>query len=111
MVKERTEYHQTIRTHLSQAYLLPEHRIDSLLPRFLESLETLMRNLELIAGTEKTVELSRAGHAIKGALLNLGLMDLAELAYTIEQKSKFGEIQWDRAHYVAELKREIAKII
>lgn len=109
MARQRLEYHQIMRTHLSTAYLLPEERIDTVLPRFLESLETLMLKLERAAETETEHALSRAGHAIKGALLNLGLTELAATAFLLEQNNRTADPAWDCARIIAELRAEIAK--
>lgn len=111
MARQRLEYHQIIRTHLSTAYLLPEEKINSVLPRFLDSLQTLMLNLEQVAETETEESLGRAGHAIKGALLNLGLRELAALAFLLEQNGRTEELHRDSAELIANLKAEISKII
>lgn len=108
---QRSDYHKLIRTHLSSSYLLTEEKIESVLPRFLESLQGLIHNLDNIARTETDEAVSRAGHAVKGALLNLGLNDLAEKALAIEKNSLTDGANGNRMQCIAELKNEIAKII
>jgi len=108
---QRIEYHQIIRNHLSTSYLLSEEKIDSVLPGFLATLQQYMSNLEETAARETDEAVSRAGHAVKGALLNLGLNDLADKAFTIEKNCKAGTADWNSSPFIAELKQEIAKII
>lgn len=108
--RQRTEYHQIIRNHLSTSYLLSEEKIDSVLPGLLDTLQKLMHNLEEIAARETDEAVSRAGHAIKGALLNLGLTDLADKAFVIEKNCKSGAVDWNCSRFINELKEEIGKI-
>ena len=108
---ERTEYHRIIRLHLATAYLLSEEKIDSVLPGFLKSLQQLMFGLEQAAVTGNDETVTRTGHAIKGALLNLGLSDLAEKAFTIEKNAGSQKTGRERSRCIAELNAEIAKII
>lgn len=111
MARQRLEYHQIIKAHLRTAYLLREERISTLLPQFLQSLQTLMYNLEQTAATECQEDLGRASHAIKGALLNLGLEELAAVAFTLEQNCKSPAPDQDHAQIISELKEEIRKIV
>ena len=70
-----------------------------------------MTKLEKLAdeSTEKE-DISRAGHALKGALLNLGLMDLADKAFLVEQFDKQTGRNIEHKKIIAELKNEIAEI-
>jgi histidine phosphotransfer protein HptB len=111
MPEQGITYKQKIRTHLHSAYLLSEERIDALLPRYLASLRDLMHTLDHIAETASPEETSRAGHALKGALLTLGLTDLAEKVNIIEQKCKSGGHESECAGLISELKEEIAGIV
>lgn len=111
MARQRLEYHQIIRTHLSTAYLLQEGKINALLPQFLGSLQALMHNLEQIAAMQRQEELGRASHALKGALLSLGLQELAAIAYTLEQNCRSAVPEQDCAQIIIELKEEIRKIV
>jgi len=108
---QRLEYHRLIRTHLRSAYLLPEEKIDTLLPRFLESLQALLHNLEQALETGPQENQTRSCHALKGALLNLGLRELAAIASTLEQNCRNPDPQFNSARITNELKEEIQKII
>lgn len=81
------------------------------MPRFLDTIRQLMSELDELADMKKTDRLSRAGHAMKGALLNLGLQDLAQKAFTIEKHEQLCENGRDCVQLVNELKLEISKII
>lgn len=111
MSGQRTAYQQIIRNHLRTAYLLSDDRIDALLPRYLASLRDLMFRMEHTAETASPEETGRAAHALKGALLSLGLKDLAEKAYAIEQTCQSDMNKTDCPRLVIELKKEIAQIV
>ena len=80
------EYRQSISDHLSKAYMLSEEKIQEVLPRFLDTLFTHLENLQSTLVTTNLSELGKSSHTLKGALLNLGLLDLADIAYTIEKQ-------------------------
>ena len=81
------------------------------MPRFLETIKNLMSELDNLAAMNKNEALSRTGHAMKGALLNLGLHDLAEKAFSIEKHEQICDADRDCVQLVDELKQEINKII
>jgi len=107
----RSDYLEIIREHLRSAYLLSDEKIDSIMPRFLETLSSWMSKLEKLADTDTDQEeINRAGHALKGALLNLGLKDLADKAFLIEQHGRSSIRNVECKTIVTELKEEITKI-
>ena len=81
------------------------------MPQFLETIKKLMSELDDLATMKKTDALRRSGHAMKGALLNLGLHDLAEKAFSIEKHEQICGTHQDCVQLVDELKQEIKKII
>ncbi len=99
-----------MKEHLRSAYLLSDEKIESVLPVFLETVKTLMTELECLACEGKNDALCRTGHAMKGALLNLGLNRLAAKACDIEQHVKNCNSGKDCRQLVAELKQEINKM-
>ena len=112
MEQQRDKYHLAIREHLRSSYLLTEEKIEAVLPRFLDTVQTLMFDLERLATKEKSEALSRTGHAMKGALLNLGLHDLAQKALRIEKHHEAGDIiDHTCGQLVDDLKQEISKIL
>ncbi len=79
------EYKRSICRHLLHAYMLKEEQIDIYLPRFLDSLQTYLEKLQQPLQTGNFRELRKVAHTLKGALLNLGLHELADIAYTMEK--------------------------
>lgn len=83
-------YLQRVKAHLKTAYLLSDEKIETMIPIFLATLHTHMNRLAELARESDTEQLARASHAVKGALLNIGLLDLAETAAAIEKQCKNG---------------------
>lgn len=111
MEQPQIEYLQKIKSHLRSSYLLSDEKIEAVLPRFLGTIRNLMTDLKDLAVTDKNDALSRAGHAMKGALLNLGLPELAQKAYSIEKHQQVCDSERDCVQLVDELKQEIDKIV
>ncbi len=101
-------YRQTIREHLASAYLLTDDKIDAVLPAFLDTLLAHMMRLEKNLEDNDLELLARSGHVLKGALLNLGLHELAEMAQAIERCCAIPAAAAELPHQVARLKTEIA---
>ncbi len=100
-------YRQTIRDHLATAYLLTEEKIDAVLPAFLDTLLTHMQRLEKNLRENDLELLATSGHVLKGALLNLGLHELAGMAHAIEQCCATPDAVPELELQVARLKAEI----
>ena len=107
---DQETYMQVIREHMKSSYLLSDDKINAILPGFLATLETHLSTLEEKMADGEPVPLSVAGHTIKGALLNLGLFELADTAYTIEQQSKTVDSNTDYPALVTHLKKSISTI-
>ena len=103
-------YLRQIRDHLRSAYLLSDEKINTVLPGFLQTLRSHMNILEEALHSGSDEALNRAGHSLKGALLNLGLTDLAEPALDLEQYCRNQGNETDCALLVAKLKEEISKM-
>ena len=101
-------YRQTIREHLGSAYLLPDDKIDSVLPAFLDTLLTHMLRLEKNLVDNDLELLAKSGHVLKGALLNLGLHELADMAHAIEECCATPQAVTELPQQVARLKEEIS---
>ncbi len=79
------EYKRSIHDHLLRAYMLSDEKIEFFLPRFLNTLQEHLVKLQQPLQMNNLKELRKAAHTLKGALLNLGLKELADIAYTIEK--------------------------
>lgn len=98
---------QQIRDYLKVQFNLSPEQIDALIPDFLNTLAEHFFNLEAALHRGDDRQLGKAGHTIKGALLNLGLHDCAEIAYRIEKKGKAGEKTADSRKLVASLREKL----
>lgn len=96
-----------IREHMKTSYLLPDDKINEILPRFLASLENHLHSLEAMKADEDLSAMGVAGHKVKGALLNLGLFELADTAAKIEQQGKLLNHDTDYSSLIAHLKHSI----
>jgi len=86
-----TAYRQSmdqIRSHLHKEYNLDADKIQALLPDFLSALSSYLDVMETVLTGSNREELARAAHRLKGALVNLGLRELAEDAQLIEQLAR-----------------------
>ena len=102
----RDVYLQAVRQHLQTAYLLNEEKTEGMIPVFVATLREHVERLAALADTGDLDELGRAGHAVKGALLNMGLPDLAELARQLEQQGRERSGPVDRT-LISELQRAV----
>lgn len=76
-----------VKSYLRQHFGLPEEQIELMLPDFKK---TLSQHMNALASAHQQGDLSvlkDAAHTMKGALLNLGFSDTAELAQKIEMES------------------------
>lgn len=96
-----------IRGYLGEQFQLSPDQVKEMLPSFISILATHMDNLERSLGAGDPLIIGKAGHTIKGALLNLGLAEYAELALIIEEKGKSGDSSTDYSALVASLRRMI----
>ncbi|MGD9949210.1 MAG: Hpt domain-containing protein [Desulfobulbus sp.] len=106
---EATAYLKTVKEHLKAAYLLNEEKIETMIPIFLATLHTHMNRLSDLAANGDTEQLGQASHAVKGALLNIGLFDLAETAYSIEKQCKRGTMPENHQEMITELQYTVSR--
>lgn len=83
--KQRREQ---IKTYLRNQFNLSAEQIDGMIPGFISSLADHLAKLEKAFADHDLPAVGKAAHTIKGALLNLGLHDCADLAYELEKKGK-----------------------
>ncbi len=86
-------------------------QIDMLLPSFIATLGTHMRNLENALASNNQELLGKAGHTIKGAFLNLGLHDCAQIALIIEEKGRQGGSPTDFKKHIEDLRFLIRPVL
>jgi HPt (histidine-containing phosphotransfer) domain-containing protein len=105
------QYIDQIKSYLSQQFSLGEDQVSGMLPGFISTLSAHMTNLEKALASGDLEVLGKSGHTIKGAFLNLGLRDCAEIALQIERKCKEGDLHTDYGRLVADLREKIDVII
>jgi histidine phosphotransfer protein HptB len=81
---------EKIRWHLTKQFSLRIDQVDSMMPSFIDTLGTHMSNLEDALADKDLDSLGKFGHTIKGAFLNLGMDDCAQIALVIEEKGRKG---------------------
>lgn len=105
------EYKQQIKDHLARQFNLTNDQIDSMISGLIATLAGHIDNLEKVLEEGDLEQLGKAGHTIKGALLNLGLNECAEIAYDIEVKGKAGERDADYRSMVGSMRKIIDRYI
>jgi histidine phosphotransfer protein HptB len=96
--------------YLCNQFQLSPEQVGDMLPNFIVTLSSHMAHMERILGEDDPMALGKAGHTMKGALLNLGLTDCAELALHIEERGKAGDRHIDFASLVADLRKQIGPL-
>lgn len=81
------EYIDNITNHLIDEFELSQDQIDEMLPLFVETIHSHMKKLEKTVQENDYDAMKKMGHTMKGALLNLGVTELADLAFQIESFS------------------------
>jgi HPt (histidine-containing phosphotransfer) domain-containing protein len=105
---DRTTYLETIQQHLKTAYLLNEEKTAAMIPVFVNTLRSHVERLAELATHGDLQQLGQASHAVKGALLNMGLAELAQTAYSIEKQCRAGDSTFDYLARVTELQHQIS---
>ena len=90
ILMDKATYQRTIKQHLQTAYLLSEDKAATMIPVFVNTLRIHVNQLAELADLGDITQLGRASHTVKGALLNMGLADLAEAAHALETWAKSG---------------------
>lgn len=101
---------EQVKCHIREHFQLEEDKVDAMMPAFLTTLQNHMQNLENALEVNDPVTLGRLGHAMKGALLNLGLDDMADIAHAIENEGKSENGDADFTGMVTLLKEKMTEI-
>lgn len=86
---------EEIKKYLSEQFHLPLKQVETMMPSFITALNSHMDTLEKAVGENDLAQMGRAGHTIKGAFLNLGLLECADIALDIEESAKSGNSSVD----------------
>lgn len=102
---------EEIKQHLANQFQLPVDQIESMLPSFLEALGAHMEALEKAMSEADLLRIGKAGHTIKGAFLNLGLKECAEIALEVELAGKAGDATVNYREKIDSLHRLLKSVI
>ncbi len=102
---------QNIKTYLKEQFNLPAEQIETLLPSFIATLGSHMQNLENALAENNPTTIGRVGHTIKGAFLNLGLEDCANIALCIEERGKAGDHNTNYKQLVEDLRLKVNTVL
>lgn len=104
-------FSEKIKEYLGNQFDLPPEQIESMLPEFRKTLAVHMKNLKAAKASDDLHVLQGAAHTMKGALLNLGLNDCAELALEIENSAAAGDRAIDYSQLIARIDDMVGEII
>jgi len=103
----KQEQIEQIEQYLCDKFHLPREQVGEMLPNFMTALSSHMDKLEDALQSGDLENLGRAGHTMKGALLNLGLHDCVDIALEIETKGKARDASADYPAMLETLRRNL----
>ncbi len=101
----------SIRSYLTEKFHLPEEQVREMMPNFVVALSSHMEKIETALQSGDRAILGKSGHTMKGALLNLGLFESAEIAKMIELKGKANDESADFQGLVQKLRKTLDVLI
>jgi len=104
-------FQEEIKDYLVHHFNLPDEQIRSMLPDLIDTLSDHLDTLEAELKQGDLERLGKAGHTIKGALLNLGLKECADIAYSIETNGKGGNTGVNYELLVESLREKLGRYI
>jgi HPt (histidine-containing phosphotransfer) domain-containing protein len=100
-----------VKNYLSQRFGLPDEQIEVMMPEFKKTLAQHINSLTSALRQDNLIALKDAAHTIKGALLNLGFSDSAQLAQKIETESGAGNTLIDYASLIDKIRTSVFSFI
>jgi histidine phosphotransfer protein HptB len=107
----RSSLNEQVREYLRRRFGLPDEQIDVMMPDFKK---TLAQHLSVLISAQHqgdVVGLKEAAHTMKGALLNLGFSDSAQLAQKIEKESVAGNTVIDCSLLISDIEKAVNEFI
>ena len=92
---------QRVKEHLCQVYGLGLDDVEELYGLGCQTVTATLDRLEAAFLRSDAQEVADAGHMLKGALFNMGLLELGELARALELAGKAGRMEEAHAVYDA----------
>lgn len=100
-----------IQEYLCEKFHLPVEQVSEMMPNFITALSSHMSKLDSALQSGDLEILGRAGHTMKGALLNLGLHDCVGIALEIEQKGRSQDESADYRAMLDDLRKNLGVLI
>ncbi len=97
--------------HVCEHYQLSVEKVAVMLPTFLNVLQDHIQNLDNALANDDIQAIGIVGHTLKGALLNLGLFDIADIARCLEMKRETDSREVDYAELAAQLREQLKEIL
>ncbi len=101
------QYREEIKQYLVRQFSLMPEQVEELLPGLINTLSEHIQSLETALKSGDLELLGKAAHTIKGALLNLGLHECADIAYRVEEKGKAGQEDIDYRELVETIRTKL----
>ena len=101
---------ENVRKHLEESFGLEGGEIDEVLSAYWDSLRDNLTDLQQAMETGNGVKAGRCAHSVKGALLNLGMTELADWAHILEKELP-GAIEDTHTAMAAELNSTLTELI
>ncbi len=110
-IMSKQECIQQMRSYLLEKFQLPDEQVDEMLPKFISMLVSHMNNIDKAVHEGDLIVIGKAAHTMKGALLNLGLHDCAEVARDLEEKGKSQDSSVDYPALAGNLRANLGELI
>ena len=100
-----------VKKYLSQHFGLPDEQIEVMMPEFRKTLSQHMNGLTSAHRQNSLIALKDAAHTMKGALLNLGFAESAQLAQKIEMESGAGNTMIDYSLLIDKIRTTVIEFV
>lgn len=100
-----------IRAHLKEQFDFSSEQLDKIIPTIIQTLTGYLDELGKASECGSLEEIGRISHMLKGALLNSGFFESAELAREIETRARAGAERTDCKELIAAFNAHLTEII
>lgn len=100
-----------ILSHVCEQYRLPVETVKPMLSNFVSVIQNHMNSLAAIVDSDDLSDIARKGHALKGALLNMGLTEAAAIAENVERAAGDGRRDLDYAVLWQQMQKMLEEIL
>lgn len=101
---------KVVQDHIKSVYAIDDDQTEHFLMSCRNTLSEIFKKAHACGMDEDLQELSKAMHSLKGSLLNIGLVDLADKARELESKSAQGE-DWPYEKQLLDIKENLSTLL